>query len=30
VRQLIELVREKVYAQFKIMLELEVQLVGDW
>jgi UDP-N-acetylmuramate dehydrogenase len=30
VRALIELVREKVYAQFKIMLELEVELVGDW
>jgi UDP-N-acetylmuramate dehydrogenase len=30
VRELIELVREKVYAQFKIMLELEVELVGDW
>jgi UDP-N-acetylmuramate dehydrogenase len=30
VQALIELVREKVYAQFKIMLELEVELVGDW
>jgi len=30
VRALIELVREKVYAQFKIMLDLEVELVGDW
>jgi len=30
VRKLIELVREKVHAQFKIMLELEIQLVGDW
>jgi UDP-N-acetylmuramate dehydrogenase len=30
VRALIELVRDKVYAQFKIMLELEVELVGDW
>jgi UDP-N-acetylmuramate dehydrogenase len=30
VRALIELIREKVYAQFKVMLELEVELVGDW
>jgi UDP-N-acetylmuramate dehydrogenase len=30
VRALIELMRERVYAQFKIMLELEVELVGDW
>jgi UDP-N-acetylmuramate dehydrogenase len=30
VRALIELVREKVHAQFKIMLDLEVELVGDW
>lgn len=30
VRALIELVRQKVYAQFKIMLELEVELVGEW
>jgi UDP-N-acetylmuramate dehydrogenase len=30
VKQLIELMREKVHAQFKIMLELEIELVGDW
>ncbi len=30
VRTLIELVRDRVYAQFKILLELEVELVGDW
>lgn len=30
VRQLIDWVRNKVYAQFKIMLELEIELVGEW
>jgi len=30
VRALIELIREKVYAQFKILLDLEVELVGEW
>nr|MBC7245879.1 UDP-N-acetylmuramate dehydrogenase [Chloroflexota bacterium] len=30
VQQLIELIRETVYAKFKIQLELEIQLVGEW
>jgi len=30
VRGLIELARAQVYEQFKITLELEIQLVGDW
>lgn len=30
VRELIELIRETVYAKFKVMLELEIELVGDW
>lgn len=30
VRALIDLVREKVCEQFKITLELEIELVGDW
>lgn len=30
VQQLIELIREAVYAKFKIQLELEIELVGDW
>jgi UDP-N-acetylmuramate dehydrogenase len=30
VQELIELVRTTVYAKFKIMLELEVELAGDW
>ena len=30
VRALIELVRATVYERFKIMLELEIELVGDW
>jgi UDP-N-acetylmuramate dehydrogenase len=30
VRELIELIRTTVYARFKIMLELEIELVGEW
>ena len=30
VQDLIALVREKVHAQFKVMLELEIELVGEW
>lgn len=30
VQQLIELIRETVYAKFKIRLELEIELVGEW
>lgn len=30
VQQLIELIRTTVYARFRIMLELEIELVGEW
>jgi len=30
VRELVELVRDKVREQFRITLELEIELVGDW
>jgi len=30
VRDLIEFIRETVYTKFNIMLELEIELVGDW
>lgn len=30
VQQLIELIRKTVYARFKIQLELEIELVGEW
>ncbi|MGC8785955.1 MAG: UDP-N-acetylmuramate dehydrogenase, partial [Anaerolineae bacterium] len=30
VQQLIELIRETVYAKFRIRLELEIELVGEW